>query len=143
MKKIAVLWAVMLAAMMSFSLTSCMDGDEEIAYYLDGEWEGTLYSSDGVRYDVTMYFDQYKNYYATSGTGYEVDRGWWGRNSRMAFDWRVSNGCIYITYADRTRVIVDYDVLPRSSMRGEVFSGYFVDWDTDMTLAEFTLRKVN
>ena len=132
-----------LTAMMSLSLVSCWDDDETIAFYLDGEWQGELLAADGQRYDVTMFFDQNKNYYASSGTGYEIDRGWWGRNTRMAFDWRVSNGNIFITYADRTRVIVDYDRLPRSSMRGERFYGYFVDWNTDETLAEFTLVKVN
>lgn len=143
MKKFSVFFMVVMAAVMSFSFSSCLDDDEAIAYYLDGEWRGTIYSMDDQRYDVTMYFDQYQNYYATSGTGYEVDRGRWGRNSRMAFNWYVKNGNIYIEYADRTRVIVDYDRLPRSAARGERFWGYFVDWNTDETLAEFDLTKVD
>ena len=142
MKKYSVVVMAVMATLVSFSFVSCWDDDETIAYYLDGEWRGTIYAMDDQRYDVTIFFDQYKNYYATSGTGYEIDRGWWGRNSRMAFNWYVKNSNIYIEYADRTRVIVDYDQLPHSSSPGERFWGYFVDWDTDETLAEFDLVKI-
>lgn len=141
MKRLFTLITLLMAAVTTATLTSCEE-DAGLAYYLAGEWRGQIISMAGDKYDVTMYFDQENNNpYATSGTGYEIDYGWRGHSNRMAFTWAVNSRTIRITYADRTRVVIDYDQLPRNSQPGQRFSGYFVDWDTDETLAEFYLTK--
>lgn len=144
MKKLfTLITAVTMMALGSATLTSCND-DQEIAYYLAGEWQGEITSvMTNERFNVTMFFDQNANdYYSTSGTGYEVDWGWQGRSSRMAFTWYVRNRGIRINYQDRTRVIAEWDQLPYNANPGQRFSGYFVDWDTGETLAEFYLVKM-
>lgn len=142
MKKIATLWTILAMMMLTMSFTSCTTEDQDIAYYLSGEWQGQLRSADGKRYDITMYFDQDgDNFYATHGYGYEIDHGWWGRNTRIGFDWAVRDGRIFINYYDGTHVIVDYDHLPHSHEPGARFSGFFVDSRTREDLAEFYLVK--
>ena len=142
MRKFSTLCTILAMLTLTAVFTSCTDEDQDIAYYLAGEWQGQLRAADDNRYDVTMYFDQENdNYYATHGYGYEIDRGWWGRHSRIGFDWAVRDGNIYINYYDGTRVVVDYDQLPHSYDPGTRFSGYFVDYRTGEDLAEFYLVK--
>ncbi|MBQ8046746.1 MAG: hypothetical protein IJ196_02315 [Prevotella sp.] len=144
MKKMYNLMMMLMAGIMTMSLSSCYDEDEAIAYHLAGQWDGMITDMRGRRFDVTMYFDQHNNsIYANYGTGYEIDRGWQGRTSHIGFDWKVRDGEIYINYYDGTRVVVDYDNLPYNNRVGTRFTGYFVDWDTGETLAEFYLIRVD
>lgn len=155
MKRLFTLITLLMAAVTTATLTSCeedvttstLTSCEEyagLAYYLAGEWRGKIFSMVGDKYDVTMcFYQENNNPYATSGTGYEIDYGWNGNSNRMAFIWAVAvdNRTIRITYADRRRVVIDYDQQPCNNQPGQRFSGYFVDWDTDETLAEFYLTK--
>lgn len=127
----------------TLTLSSCISEDEQIAYNLEGVWQGEI--RDGRdRYDVTMAFEIDGNdYNGMRGRGYEIDRGWYSRNTEVGFSWVVRGGNIYIVYDDGTRVVVDYDRLPYTSNRGERFAGYFVDWYSNETLAEFYLVKVD
>ena len=49
-----------LAALLTLSLTSC-DDDQDTAYYLAGEWRGTIYDGNDT-YDATFYFNQYDDF---------------------------------------------------------------------------------
>ena len=115
-----------LAALLTLSLTSC-DDDQDTAYYLAGEWRGTIYDGNDT-YDATFYFNQYDDF-STSGTGWETDRGWYNY-SQAPFHWWVRSGEIFIQYDDHTAVRVWLKM-----------HGFFVDDVTGETLAEYNLYQ--
>lgn len=139
MKKIS---ASLFLIVLMMSLSSCTSEDQDIAYYLNGDWAG--YVVDGSKeYSVNMTFIQENgNYYATSGYGYEYSSWGYFHATRTRFQWFVENGNIYLYYEDGTRIIVDYDRLPGSS-RDERFSGYFIEERSGTELARFNLIRVN
>ena len=94
MKRFTTNWTLVLMAVLSFSLMSCQDDDERLAYNLDGVWQGTI-ETDNQTYSTTICFFQ-DGYYASHGYGYEYDSGWsYGRTTRTNFEWWVSGGYIY------------------------------------------------
>lgn len=124
------LLGVWLMAMFS----SCVR-DEDVAYYLAGVWEGTV-----DEYSVTMEFYQ-DDVYTSSGTGWEIDRGWYSM-SKAPFRWWVKDGDIYIQFDDRSnrRVVMDGNIpLARTD---DYMRGYFVDYYTGERLAYYNLRQV-
>lgn len=139
---------VLMAALTMTTFTSC-DKDSDLAYDLDGIWQGTIvgdYYSDryGVTrtdYDTEICFHQ-DGAFSRGGTGYEIDReSWSGTTQRFNFVWRVNNGRIYIEYDDGYRVIIrDFETY---YMGGNMrFRGYFDDYDTGQPMASFNLVKV-
>lgn len=141
MKRFGIFPTFLLFCMMVLTMASCTSDDQDIAYYLNGTWMG--YVDDGKnRYDVNMTFVQDGgNYYATSGYGYEYSQWGYLHSSRTRFRWYVENGYIHMYYDDGTRVVADYNQLPRSYNRGERFSGHFIDEQTGEELALFYLIK--
>ena len=136
---------VAMIAMMAF--TSC-DEDTDLAYNLEGVWEGTItgnyYSYRGYTtndYDTQIMFKQAGSW-GSGGTGYETD---YHRESRrytkVFFDWTVRDGRIYLHYEDGVYVVIrDFETYwAMSRMR---FRGYFDNYDTGEQLAAFNLIKV-
>ena len=119
MNKTLSIWAIGLTALLATTLTSCTSDDQDTAYYLAGEWQGYI-QDDRQQYAVVFRFYQ-EDDFATYGTGWETDRGWYDY-SEAPFHWWVRNGEIYIQYDD-------------------YMQGYFVDDITGETLAEYRLRQ--
>lgn len=149
MKKFYTNIAVALMAVFTMTaLTSC-DRDSDIAYDLDGIWQGTIignyyadrYGTTRTDYDTEIRFYQ-DGVFSRGGTGYEIDReSWTGRISQFDFEWRVRDGRIYITYDDGYRVVIrDWETYyVNNTMR---FRGYFDDYETGEQMASFNLVKV-
>lgn len=102
MKKITTL----LIALTAMLCVSC-DEDSEVAYYLEGEWEGNMgmYYVYNDRYGSVEYDAQYTNIRffrqtLTSGYGDQVDFYRTGpyRWQSFSFRWRVQDGNIYLYY---------------------------------------------
>lgn len=95
MKKFTTLLTMAFIALMSISFTSC-DDDSDIAYTLDGTWEGNMlveYGNHNALYSVIR-FDQNDGFY--SGTGYWIDYykgNYWHGNNYIAnhITWTVRN----------------------------------------------------
>ena len=105
MKRFTTTWTLVLMAVLSFSLMSCQDDDERLAYYLDGVWQGNI-TTDSQDYSTTIEFFQ-DGYYATSGYGYETSKGWsYGHTTRTYFEWWVQDRTIILHYSDSHRYIV-------------------------------------
>jgi hypothetical protein len=129
MKKMKLMNAVF-AVMMAFVMSGC-DKDSVKALVLDGTWTGYIetvmqnrWGLSGKEYRTAMYFKQEGLY---GGYGCEVD---YDTRSRYAdyyysdFRWEVSNGVIYIRYADSWNTTVQiYDY----SLQLWGFSGYMDD----------------
>lgn len=102
MRKLHTILAILMMAMTTFTMTSC-DEDDDIAYTLDGVWEGNMYMQstwNGRVYkssESVLQFDQDPYRYA-QGTGrwidYYSDAPWDYYASYI--DWRVINGEIQI-----------------------------------------------
>lgn len=131
MKKLTSLFAMIMAAMMSFTFVSC-DDDDEIADTLWGVWEGDMYvTSDwnGHTYRSSysvIQFDKDPYDYA-SGTGYWADYydsyTPWGKYYATHIRWTVSNRTIKIHSIedDAYFQIYDYD------LSSNWFTGYIDD----------------
>lgn len=137
MKKITTKWVFVIMAF--FMLTSC-DKDQEMAYYLDGIWHGTIRDSRDM-YDVTMEFIQ-SGMFSSSGYGYEKDCSWSGHVSRVRFDWTVGNRNIYLRYSDGTRFVMECDYFPKYARTGENFRGRIYDERSKADVADFILTKI-
>lgn len=142
-ERIGLMMMVLLSAL---TLTSC-DEDAEMAYDLDGIWQGTIngnYYQD--RYGYTENWDTEIRFYqngdfSRGGTGEERDWNYRGRCYSSRFDWKVRNGRIYLYYDDGYNIVIDrYDLYWRSNTQR--FRGYFEDFDTGDQLASFDLVKV-
>ena len=129
------LMTVMLAIL---SLTAC-DKDHQMAYYLDGVWNGEIRDNYDT-YLVTMEFVQSNNF-SRSGYGYEEDCKWNGHVSRVRFDWSVRDQCIYLHYSDGTYYVMECDYFPRYARKGESFRGRIYNERTKVDIADFLLRK--
>ena len=105
MKKITTLFMMLLAAVMTLSMSSCTE-DQEIGMTLEGAWEGythvyheyngQLYQS--TRTKLTFNADLFK---VKSGTGYWVDyysSSPWGDYYADRFSWYVLDQIIYIHF---------------------------------------------
>ncbi len=118
MKKFTSLLTMAFIALMSFTLTSC-DEDSDIAFTLDGTWEGNMYVEYGGYSAMrsVISFDQESLY---SGTGYWVDyydQDYWGGYDNIAnhIRWTVRNGNIYIHLIEENSDVVIYDYSLNSS----------------------------
>lgn len=122
-----------LAAIMSFTLTSCEE-DEFIALTLEGNWKGNMY--------VSYQFDNISGYHDASysevcflrnpstyasGDGYWIDyyndyaRYGWGRNYiANHIKWEVFNGNIKIYFVEDNSRVTIYDY----SLTNDYFTGY-------------------
>ncbi|MBR4368387.1 MAG: hepatitis A virus cellular receptor 1 [Prevotella sp.] len=108
MKKITTLFMMLLAAVMTLSMSSCTE-DQEIGMTLEGTWEGythAYHEYNGQRYQsnrtvLTFGTDLFR---FTQGTGYWVDYYsdyGWGRNYiANHIDWKVKGGIIYIHFRE-------------------------------------------
>ena len=146
MKTFTKFWVLMAMAMLTFSFTSC-DDDDEIAYTLEGTWQGNMWVStdwDGRYYDasyteVCFSRDPYRY---SSGTGYWVDYydgNYWGGRNYVAshIEWQVRNGNISIYFVeDRESVEIHNYRLNDNYFTGEICwrDGY---WQ------QFSLRHVS
>ena len=150
MKKIYTNIAVALMAVLTMTAFTSCDSDADLAYDLDGIWQGTIvgnyyydrYHTDYTDYDTEIRFYQ-DGAFSRGGTGYEIDRdNTTGRYTRSNFDWTVRNGRIYLSYDDGYEVIIrDYETYTMgNTMR---FRGYFDDYRTGEQLASFNLIKVS
>ena len=150
MKKIYTHIAVALMAVLTMTAFTSCDKDSEIAYDLDGIWQGTIvgnyyssrYGATRTDYDTEIRFYQ-NGAFSRGGTGYEIDReNWTGYTTRFDFDWKVRDERIYITYDDGFQVVIrDWETYYMgNTMR---FRGYFEDYHTGEQLASFNLIKVS
>lgn len=124
------------------SLTSCED--EQIAYDLEGSWEGYMYQEyewNGRVYepDFTEVTFSRNPYQYSEGTGYWVDyfknSPWSTDYITCEMDWWVDNRIIYIRLYDRYRTtfkICNY------RLTDNVFSGTL--YGDDGSIGEFHLR---
>ena len=142
-ERIGLMMMVLLSAL---TLTSC-DEDAEMAYDLDGIWQGTIngnYYQD--RYGYTESWDTEIRFYqdgdfSRGGSGEERDWDYRGKCYSSRVDWKVRNGRIYLYYDDGYNIVIDrYDLYWRSNTQR--FRGYFEDFDTGDQLASFDLVKV-
>ena len=141
--------AVLMAVLSMTAFTSC-DKDVDIAYDLDGIWQGTIlgnyyfdrYGTNYTDYDTEICFYQ-DGAFSRGGTGYEIDRdNTTGRYTRFEFDWKVRNERIYICYDDGYEVIIrDYETYTMGNTLR--FRGYFDDYYTGEQMASFNLVKVS
>jgi hypothetical protein len=132
MKRISSIIAMALIAVLSLTFTSC-DEDSDIAYTLEGTWEGNMYvqsSYNGQTYDATyseICFTQ-DPYTYSSGTGYWVDHyssNGWGRNYvANHIQWTVSNSRIQIYFVEENTTIwiEDYQ-LNDNYFEGRIYDG--------------------
>ena len=134
-----------LAALLTVSLTSC-DPDDDIAYTLEGTWQGYMQVSryyDGRDYGSTyseLYFNR-DPYRYSSGQGYWVDyykEHPWSRYDYVAsrITWTVSNSVIYVNFVDEGTSLEIHDY----ALNDDVFTGriYYGDQTVD-----FHLRHVS
>ena len=129
---------LMMALFAILSLTAC-DKDHEMAYYLDGYWNGQI-RDDYDSYVVNIEFVQSTGF-SRSGYGYEEDCSWNGHVSRVKFDWTVRDQCIYLHYTDGTSYVMECDYFPRYAREGEIFRGKIYNERTKVDIADFMLRK--
>ncbi len=137
---------MMMIIFTAITLTSC-DEDTEMAYDLDGIWQGTIYGNyynDRYGYsedwDTEIKFVQNGDF-SRGGWGEERDWDYRGRCYTNQFNWSVRNGRIYLDYNDGYRIIIDrYDLYSRGGTLR--FKGVFEDYDTGEQLASFDLVKV-
>lgn len=131
---------MLMIAISAATLTGC-DDDENIAYNLEGVWEGDMYMQS--RYNGRVYKASYsvlafdKNPYRyAQGTGYWIDyysnAPWDYYSSRI--EWRVRNERIEILSVKENR----YYYISDYYMDGGYFNGYISDGDRTQ---HFRLRK--
>lgn len=120
-----------------FSLSSCMDKDEEIGFYVvQGHWFGDMdmyYNGERAR-GSELEFNTGWSY--SRGTGVEID--YYRRGSiTNYFDWEVHNRILYLTFDDPNLdcAIVDY------SLTRDYFSGYIANPVTLENETYFNLRN--
>lgn len=138
----------LLLAMTATALTGCTDDDVDMAYDMNGIWEGIIqgnYYHDryGNNDYVTYIMFEQDGDFSRGGYGEERDYpSWGGRPVYSRFSWEVRNGKILIEYEDGYRVVIrDYDLY--SARSGMHFRGYFDDYRTGEQLAWFDLDKTS
>jgi hypothetical protein len=138
-------WILVLLSMATF--TSC-DKDVELAYRLDGVWQGEIASEffhyrwghQVEFYETEICFHQ-AGAFEAGGTGYELDLSPHGY-TRSYFHWTVRNGRIYLDYDDATNTVAIRDYNTYWNRGRECFSGFFEDMYSRKSLATFNLVKV-
>lgn len=140
MKKITTLFMMLLAAVMTLSMSSCTE-DQLIGMDLEGTWEGRMYIAH--EFEERTYYSTYSVltfnadlFKVKSGTGYWVDyydEYGWGRNYLANhITWRVKDKVIYIHFDedDYNIEIHNYD-LNKGHFIGKIYTydGKVVDFD--------------
>lgn len=115
MKKISTLMMMTLVAMLTLSFTSC-DEDDDIAYTLEGTWEGNMYVSEsynGRTYDATYSEICFLRdpYSYSSGAGYWIDyySGAPWKYIANHITWTVRDGALYVHFYEENSDVVIYD----------------------------------
>ena len=133
MKRITSMLTMVMIAMLSFTFVSCELDDDDIAYNLEGVWEGEIRGE---------YFDRYGHgttYNGASGSGREIDFDAYGYYTDVVnFRYTVENGTIYLSYSDGTDVAITHFTLWSDEFHGE-----FRDYETGRYLATFRFYRVN
>lgn len=147
MKRITSLLTMALVAMLSFTFVSCEMDDDDIAYNLEGIWEGEIRGhyydryGHGTTYNyarIEFYQDPYR--YA-SGEGREIDFSDHSYYTEVVhFHYTVKNGTIYISYDDREGTEV---AISRYHLYSDEFTGEFCDFFSGEHMANFYFRRVN
>lgn len=132
MKRIAAFMTMTLITVLALTLTSC-DEDSEIAYTLEGTWEGNMYVSstyNGRTYDATYSEICFSRdpYTYSSGTGYWVDHysnTGWGRNYvANHIEWTVSNSRIQVYFVEENATIwIEEYRLNDNYFKGTIYDG--------------------
>jgi hypothetical protein len=147
MKKLVTL--LMMATMALFTFTSCED--ENIAYTLEGTWEGQVFDYsqwDGQTYNISYSMLDFRmDPFATrTGNGYWVDIYSGGNRHHVSYriDWKVRDGIIYIKFREdgTTYRISDYR-LSDYTFRGTM---YEADWNTgnyNGNAHDFSMRHID
>ena len=145
MKRITSMLTMVMIAMLSFAFVSCEMDDDDIAYNLEGIWEGEIRGEYFDRYGHgTTYngarIEFYQNPYEyASGSGREIDFDAYGYYTDVVnFRYTVENGTIYLSYSDGTDVAITHFTLWSDEFRGE-----FRDYETGRYLATFRFYRVN
>jgi hypothetical protein len=111
MKTYTKLLSLLSLMLISLSLTSCLDDDEQDAYNLSGSWEGDFgMSYNGYLASQTQitFIPDYS--FSTHGTGYERDYyGVYGGTLTFDISWNIVNGHILISYYDNQGQIPDLE----------------------------------
>lgn len=148
MKKLHTILTIALLAVLSMSFASCdflWNDDDEIAYTLEGTWQGNMYISskwgdqeyDATYSEICFLRDPYRY---SSGTGYWVDyydNYGWGRNYvANHIEWTVDYRTIKVYFIEeRTTIwIEDY------RLNDNYFSGIIYDGSNRV---DFRLRHVS
>ena len=145
MKRITSMLTMVMIAMLSFTFVSCELDDDDIAYNLEGVWEGEIVGSYYDRYghgttynSARIEFYQNPDKYA-SGSGREIDFDGYGYYTDVVnFHYTVDRGTIYISYGDGTDVDITHYSLWSNEFRGE-----FRDYHNGRTLATFRFYRIN
>lgn len=145
MKRITSMLTMVMIAMLSFTFVSCELDDDDIAYNLEGVWEGEIRGSYFDRYGHGTTYNSariefYQNPYEyASGSGREIDFDGYGYYTDVVnFRYTVENGTIYISYDDGTDVAITHYSLWSNEFRGE-----FRDYHNGRTLATFRFYRIN
>lgn len=154
MKKYYTNIAAVLLAVLSMTIFTSCETDEEIAYDLSGEWQGymgeTYYDHWGyenyAEYYTIMRFsrDGYSRYStgATTGQGEQIDYpngGYGGRAYYRYFTWEVDWGTIYIYYDNGEKVRIS-----SFNINGRYFNGtmrYFDRYGSQISEAAFDFTR--
>ncbi len=130
------LWILAFMLFSAFTLTSCLDEDEEIGATISGHWFGDMdmfYNGERARGSEVEF---YQSWSYDHGTGVQVD--YYAYHAVTSyFNWRVRNGILYLTFDDPALdcAIVDY------RLSYDYFSGYIADYYTLENLTHFNLRN--
>ena len=145
MKRITSMLTMVMITMLSFTFVSCELDDDDIAYNLEGVWEGEIRGSYFDRYGHGTTYNSariefYQNPYEyASGSGREIDFDGYGYyTDAVNFRYTVDHGTIYITYDDGTDVAITHYSLYSNEFRGE-----FRDYHNGRTLATFRFYRIN
>lgn len=145
MKRITSMLTIVMIAMLSFTFVSCELDDDDIAYNLEGVWEGEIVGSYYDRYGHGTTYNSariefYQNPYEyASGSGREIDFDGYGYYTDVVnFRYTVKDGTIFISYDDGTDVAITHYSLWSNEFRGE-----FRDYHNGRTLATFRFYRIN
>lgn len=136
MKKITTLFMMLMAAVMTLSMSSCTE-DQLIGMDLEGTWEGETYARHaygGQVYQssrtVVKFVSDWNHF--TEGTGYWADyysSSPWGREYiANNIRWKVKDKNIYIHFVEDNYDVVIYDY----SISHGYFEGYIYTEDSDV-----------
>ncbi len=139
------LMVMVLLAMLSMTVVSCVEDDEDVAYSLEGTWVGSVrseyfdrrygYTTEWTDVQLEFFKDPYL--YA-EGSGREVDYNGRYYSSVSRFNYIVRNHVIYLYYDDGSEIAI-YNY----SLWMDEFKGEFHDSYTGEYLASFHFERLD